>query len=422
MILKQNEVISKLAAQGEQLQQLQQQQQQMNQQQEQEQQKQLQVLQQQLEKMHKQAPDEQQQQKLQRQQQQNPQQQRQPQKQQPQQQQLKQPQQQQQQQLKLQQQQPQQQQQKRQQPQQQQQTWSELVRRKKEPKDKKTPHPQPQAQIQPQRRPADNRLALLRRRAPKTAAVTIDRPVEGGSLAAVMKKVSTSVDLVALGVKVLPTKRTRAGGVLLEVEGHDQASLLATKLRNVVGKEARVRLPESLTPVLLLDVPEWAGTAEVLDGLQRAGADIGMDQVSSISVRKNVGGRGDCVARVNLPFSEAIKLAEIKTVTVGWTRCRVKPLEKKQPSCFRCQEKGHLAIECKNPAKPRRCFKCGAEDHLVQACLQPERMERGRQQKERPTEKPEGAEKKAEEEQPVVPDEERSAEQSASGVSPNRAP
>ncbi|KAL4125988.1 hypothetical protein QTP88_010220 [Uroleucon formosanum] len=115
-----------------------------------------------------------------------------------------------------------------------QQTWSEVVRRRKKP--------QQPADRQP--RSAIDKIALLRRRAPKTMAVIIDRPAEGGSLASVMKKVLGSINLQSLGVKVLTTKKTRAGGILLEVVGNEKATLLAGKIRKVVGDAARVRLPE----------------------------------------------------------------------------------------------------------------------------------------------------------------------------------
>lgn len=240
-------------------------------------------------------------------------------------------------------------------------TWSEVTRRPKKKAHNPQPDTRPKAQI-------DEKIELLRRRAPKTAAVTIDRPPEGGSLAEVMRRVSQTIDLSALGVNVINTRRTRAGGILIEVEGQEKATLLAERVRVMVGDGARVRLPASLTPVLLLDVPEWAAKEEIIEGLQKAGIDVGEAASSSVSTWKNAGGKGGYVARVNLPFREAIKVVEARAITVGWTRCKVKPIEKTQPICFRCQERGHFAAECKNSAKPRRCHGCGAIDHIARDC------------------------------------------------------
>jgi len=287
-------------------------------------------------------------------------------KQQPRQQQKQQPIQQQQQKRQQQQQRQQEVQQQQQQQSQQQQTWSEVVRKRKPPK----PAQQP--------RPAADQVAVLRKRAPRSMAVTIDRPAEGGSLAVVMKKVSGSINLQSLGVKVLTTRKTRAGGILLEVEGNENATLLAEKIREVVGDAARVRLPEPRTPVLLLGVPEWAEAEDVATGVTQAGV-TGVTS-ESVTIRKNSGGRGEFVASLHLPLKDAITLAEKKVVTVEWTKCRVKLLVNNQPTCFRCQGKGHLAAECRNEAKPRRCHGCNKDDHLVKHCA----LQKQTQQQQQP--------------------------------------
>ncbi|KAE9528675.1 hypothetical protein AGLY_012250 [Aphis glycines] len=68
--------------------------------------------------------------------------------------------------------------------------WNEVVRRKP----KKGLTAQSTSPIQ-QSRPEISKIELLRKRAPKTAAVTIDRPAEGGTLSAIMKKVAGSINL-----------------------------------------------------------------------------------------------------------------------------------------------------------------------------------------------------------------------------------
>lgn len=248
----------------------------------------------------------------------------------------------------------------------QQQTWSEVARRRKPPKPSQHP------------RSATDQVALLRKRAPRSMAVTIDRPAEGGSLASVMKKISGSINLQSLGVKVLTTRKTRAGGILLEVEGNEKATLLAGKIREVVGVAARVRLPEPRTPVLLLGVPEWAEAEDVVAGVTQAGV-TGVTS-EGVTIRKNSGGRGEFVASLHLPLKDAITLAEKKAVTVEWTKCRVKLLVNSQPTCFRCQGKGHLAAECRNEAKPRRCHRCEKDDHLVKDCA----LQKQTQQQQQP--------------------------------------
>ncbi|XP_026819386.1 uncharacterized protein LOC113558067 [Rhopalosiphum maidis] len=246
--------------------------------------------------------------------------------------------------------------------QQQQPTWSQVARRTKKSKKEDPP---PAKKVQPT---AAERIALLQRRVPKTAAVTIDRPGDDGSLVAVMRKVSSSINLASLGVSVLTTRKTRAGGILLEVDGIEKASLLADKIRSVIGDTARVRLPEPRTPILLLGIPEWVEVEEVLEGLVRAGI-MGI-AAGYVRIQRNAGGRGEYVASLTLPLKDAIQLAETKAVVIGWTKCRVKLIEKNQPTCYRCQGKGHLAAECRNDAKPRRCHRCQDEGHLARDCMQ----------------------------------------------------
>jgi len=200
-------------------------------------------------------------------------------------------------------------------------------------------------------------------------------PGDGGSLAALMKKVAGAINLQSLGIKVYTTRKTRTGGILLEVEGADKADLLAEKIRAVFGDSARVRLPVPRTSVLLLGIPEWAEAEEVVDVLARTGiSDVVADDVK---IWRNSGGRAEFVASMSLPLKNAITLAESKAVVVGWTKCRVKLLDKRQPICYRCQQKGHLAAECQNEVKARRCHRCQGEDHFVSVCTQ-------RQQKKQP--------------------------------------
>ena len=195
-----------------------------------------------------------------------------------------------------------------------------------------------------------------------------------------MKRVAGSIDLPALGITVRTTRKTRTGGILLEVDGEDKATLLAEKVRAVVGDSARVRRPELRTPILLLGIPEWSDAADVATGLQHAGVPAAAFTSGHITVRKNDGGRGDLVARFDLPYRDAITLAKAGPVMVGWTRCRVRLLEKSQPTCFRCQEKGHLAAECRGEARARCCHRCGVAGHLAKDCTKHQEEQREQRQ------------------------------------------
>lgn len=40
---------------------------------------------------------------------------------------------------------------------------------------------------------------------------------------------------------------------------------------------------------------------------------------------------------------------------------------KREPTCFRCGEKGHVKTDCKNE-KVRLCFTCNSKDHIAKDC------------------------------------------------------
>lgn len=129
-----------------------------------------------------------------------------------------------------------------------------------------------------------------------------------------------------------------------------------SKIRSVIWGLARVGLPEPWIPVLLLGIQEWVEVEEVLEGL--VPAEITGVTAEDVRIQRNAGGRGEYVASLTLPLKDAIQLAETKVIVIGWTKCRVKLIEKNQLTCYRCQGKGHLAAECRNDAKPRRGHRC----------------------------------------------------------------
>lgn len=85
-----------------------------------------------------------------------------------------------------------------------------------------------------------------------------------------------------------------------------------------------------------------------------------------VRVRENTG--GGKVAQLNVPVEVAARLAESEPIKVGWSLCRVKLLERKQPLCYNCQERGHYKAECTVKEVKKRCFRCRQTDHLIADC------------------------------------------------------
>ncbi|CAI6346792.1 unnamed protein product [Macrosiphum euphorbiae] len=194
----------------------------------------------------------------------------------------------------------------------------------------------------------------------------IDQLAEGETYASVMKKV-TAIDLNPLGVTVRGAKRSKAGGIIIEVDGKDDADRLAEGIREAVGAAAAVRRPTRSTPILILDVPNWIEEAEVISQLVNFDSSFGDCQ---IRISDNQGSR---TAFCRIPMKVASKVADAGRIRIGWAMCRAKLLERKDRVCYKCQGTGHVAAACNSEAKPKACFTCKSLEHLARECVAPPR-------------------------------------------------
>lgn len=232
----------------------------------------------------------------------------------------------------------------------------------------------------PQARSKNNRgdaIRLVKRRTPKTEAIMIDQLAEGETYASVMKSV-TSIDLNPLGVTVKGAKCSKAGGIIIEVDGKEDADRLADGIREAIGAAAAVRRPTRSTPILIRDVPNWIEEAEVVSHLVCFDSCFGDCQ---IRISDNQGAR---TAFCRIPMKVGSKVADAGRIRIGWAMCRVKLLEKKESVCYKCQGTGHIAAACNSETKPKACFKCKSLEHLAKECVAPPRQKiestRGKQE------------------------------------------
>lgn len=205
-------------------------------------------------------------------------------------------------------------------------------------------------------------LDLVRSRVPKGAAVTISRPAEGVTYSDIMRKVKENVQIYDLDLK--PEARvTKTGGILLKVKDDLEADRLMVALNSAIGQMASVSKPSRTTPILILDLAVWHSSQDVEEAVVAAVPDLaGM----KVTIRVNPG--GGRVGRLDAPLPAAVRLAEMGKLHVGWSRCRVKLLEAKEPKCYRCQKRGHFAANCSAEEVRKRCFRCNSVDHLASAC------------------------------------------------------
>jgi len=202
-------------------------------------------------------------------------------------------------------------------------------------------------------------LDLIQKRAPKKEAIVISNPADSESYSSVMKRVLTGVNLQELDLQAT-ARRTKSGAIILEVDGTEKADRLAGKLRQVLGTNASIGRPTRKSPILIVGIPDWIDVGDVRQALISISEDMADVQVTIHT--NNGGGR---VARADIPIGVAIKLAEQKYLTLGWGRCRIKLLEKKNLNCYRCQGRNHVAARCNAAEASRRCYKCGRQGHIV---------------------------------------------------------
>lgn len=101
-----------------------------------------------------------------------------------------------------------------------------------------------------------------------------------------MRQIPSKVDLETLRVQIKNTRTTKAGAILLEVEAEEDADRLAVNIDTAVSKTVQITRPSRLTPVLLLDVPEWADVDVIANELSRTGI-IAVYESPKVVIREN---------------------------------------------------------------------------------------------------------------------------------------
>ena len=243
--------------------------------------------------------------------------------------------------------------------------WSEVARKRKpKPKVQSTTEVAANAPWNRAKKKSSEAARLVKNRTPKTEAIMIDKLTERETYASVMKRV-TAIDLNSLGITVKGAKRSKAGGIIIEVDGKDDADRLAEVIGETVGATATVRRPIRSTPILILDVPNWIEETELASQLSNFD-----DNFRDCKIRLS-DGRGGRTAFCRIPMKVASKIADVGRIRIGWAMCKVRLLERKDRVCYKCQGTGHIAANCNSEAKPKACYKCNSREHLARECVAP---------------------------------------------------
>jgi len=206
--------------------------------------------------------------------------------------------------------------------------WSEVVRRKPPKKNSGPP-----LAISRATGLSINRTVSARKIKPRPAGIFID----GGSDAdfpALAKKIKTGMDKKTVGDNITGIRKTRNGGLLIEVRG-DQATvdIVKEEASRAAGGDAAIRVVQQRTMVEIRDIDAWSDRGDVKDSIHHE-TSIPEDSIKIVSLRTAFG--GSQTALVLLPTANAKAIIADGRIKISVVNCRVRLVEKKRTRCYRC--------------------------------------------------------------------------------------
>lgn len=210
---------------------------------------------------------------------------------------------------------------------------------------------------------------MVRRRPPKTAAITIKGVVEDFNYGEALRTARQEIPLEQIGNLSTKVRKAVNGGMLIEIAGTDRANKadqLALKLREVLKTSAVISRPIKKGELRLIGLDESILSEEISKVIaNNGGCTVDEVKVGLIRIMKN----GLRMVWVQCPLSAAVKISNPGKIKIGWTIARVELLKARPMQCFRCWEFGHVRYKCTSPIdRTGACFGCGRMGHPVQMC------------------------------------------------------
>lgn len=242
--------------------------------------------------------------------------------------------------------------------------WTEVVGNKKRKRQKRKNKEMKLAQSE-NPKPVRTNSAKRQRRKTKPDAILL-KPAEGKTYADIVGAIHANVKPSEMGIDVKSVRRTKSGGVLLEL-GKSTAENRATfskSLTAVVGKSSSVTELTPTTQVEIRDCDCCTTVAEIEEAVIRTLPDYkGIMKVKL--TRPNSREQRLALVKVEEPAAE--KILEVGRLIIGFVSCRVRRSVQIQ-RCFRCLDYGHYSTNCKGPDRSKLCYRCGKSDHKGAHC------------------------------------------------------
>ncbi|XP_071577582.1 uncharacterized protein [Temnothorax nylanderi] len=199
---------------------------------------------------------------------------------------------------------------------------------------------------------------VARRRAPKTAAVTITSLNTEVSYADILKTARDKISLDNMGIEDSRIRKSLNGGVIIEIPGADGASkadLLAKKLKEVLSASAKISRPTVMGELRLWNFDDSVSPTEIKNMIPVRG-DCDEQDIKLSTIRRMNNGLHSIWAKC--PLTAALRLTLSNKIKIGWTVARVELLEARPVQCFKCWRFGHVRNTCEFPEdRTGSCFR-----------------------------------------------------------------
>lgn len=188
------------------------------------------------------------------------------------------------------------------------------------------------------------------------------------SYSEVLRSMRTAPELMELGADVQRIRRTQTGDMIFELKKGSKNSSSAYKelAEKIMGEKVKIKAMCPEATLQCRDIDEVTTEEELRSALKEQ-CELGEAQMI---IRLRKGPYGMQVATITLPVDAANKALKVGKIKVCWSVCPLS-ISQRPEVCYRCQEFGHLARNCKGPDRTNLCRRCGEDGHKALDCKKP---------------------------------------------------
>jgi len=246
------------------------------------------------------------------------------------------------------------------------QDWTKVVgKRRRNKATKKLPPPEKDTTKPPKPPPVN----ATKPKRPPPDSISV-KPENGETYSDILKAIRQKVDINAIGSQVSKISESRNGEIIIRLNHQDKKrEELVDALKSNLGDRAAVRSLISYDDVDIQDLDNITTASEVESSIISAlGSPANEVSIKVKSIRPAYAGTQR--ATVRLKSAEAIKLAKMGRIYIGWIKARVR-LKATTTRCFRCLGYGHTTHACKGTDRSKACSLCCSANHRASACTSP---------------------------------------------------